>query len=459
MEAFALALEEGSIAAAAGRLRISGPAAAKRIRQLEVLANAPLLIRGRRGVTATDLGARLYPIARDALAQRGRVVGALTGLLAADPTRIAGIHQLLGRAPAAPAEELFRDTGAVLAAIFHGAAEAMLVTRAQDGRIYEINEAAERLLGYRQEDLREQKIFEAELWEDARKRDEVVGAAIATRIAQRADLVLQARTGSRRLVVARFEAIELRDQVHVLVTIQDAPLAAGAAAVMVDSPGADSALDQHATARFLEALRRGECDVAESIVDDALDRGIETAAVHVQLIEPTMRSIGELWETNAISVADEHLATAISHKVASRAFWRAHRAPPAPRGRVLMAAVQGEHHVLGLRLAADVLELAGFEVLYLGADVPLEGLLDACRVHRPEVVGLAATMWLNVPIVLRTADELGRLEHPPRVMAGGGASGHAATQGLRAPVVARSDQVLDVVAQLLDSSQPTRAEL
>jgi cobalamin-dependent methionine synthase I len=37
-----------------------------------------------------------------------------------------------------------------------------------------------------------------------------------------------------------------------------------------------------------------------------------------------------------------------------------------------LAAVEGEHHALGLRMAGYILELAGFEVIYLGADVPLD---------------------------------------------------------------------------------------
>ena len=86
-----------------------------------------------------------------------------------------------------------------------------------------------------------------------------------------------------------------------------------------------------------------------------------------------MKTIGELWERDAISVADEHLATEISQRVAARLFWRALNGRPRRRERVVMAAVQGEEHVLGLRLAADVLESAGFDVLYLGADLPLRG--------------------------------------------------------------------------------------
>ena len=127
---------------------------------------------------------------------------------------------------------------------------------------------------------------------------------------------------------------------------------------------------------FLDALRRGAPKDAEAAADAVLDQGFAVAAVHTQLIEPAMRSIGELWERGTISVSEEHLATAISHEVAARLFVRALGGPTAARERVMMTAVQGEHHVLGLRLAADVLEGAGYDVLYLGADVPLDALLD-----------------------------------------------------------------------------------
>jgi diguanylate cyclase (GGDEF)-like protein len=203
------------------------------------------------------------------------------------------------------------------------------------------------------------------------------------------------------------------------------------------------------TARFLEALRRGEPRAAEAVADEALDRGLDVAAVHTQLIEPAMRSIGELWETAAISVAEEHLATAISYAVAARIFWRALGAEPRSRERVMLAAVQGEHHVLGLRLAADVLEGAGYDVLYLGADVPLAALMDACRIHQPDVLGFTVSMGLNVPTMIWEIHELTELEQPPRVITGGRAAASAVKQGLSAPVVERCDQVLAVIKRLL----------
>ena len=161
---------------------------------------------------------------------------------------------------------------------------------------------------------------------------------------------------------------------------------------------------------------------------------------------PAMDGIGALWERDEISVAEEHLATAISHGVAARIFPRALQADPRSRERVLLAAVQGEHHVLGLRLVADVLEGAGYDVLFLGADVPLSALLESCGSHEPAVLGLAVNMWLNVPTLIWELEQVAKLEHPPAVMVGGRAVGPELQKGLRAPLVGDSEKVLEVVA-------------
>ena len=117
--------------------------------------------------------------------------------------------------------------------------------------------------------------------------------------------------------------------------------------------------------RFRDALLTGNANAANDVADAALAVGHDVAAVQARVIT-AMRMIGDAWEQGAISVADEHLATAISHEVAARLFGRLLGQSTASRERVMLAAAQGEHHILGLRMVADVLEGAGYEVLYRG---------------------------------------------------------------------------------------------
>ncbi|HXR60509.1 MAG TPA: cobalamin-dependent protein [Solirubrobacterales bacterium] len=169
------------------------------------------------------------------------------------------------------------------------------------------------------------------------------------------------------------------------------------------SAGADNSARQGSTRQagrlarsYLEALRAADAAGAYKIASQALAQGMPLAAIYEEVVTPAMYELGRLWERGAISVADEHLATALTHRVLAALRSPAFVEPVFEEGsegpRAMLATVQGEHHALGLRMAADLLEDAGYETIYLGADVPTEALLRAIEALSPNLVGLSATM-------------------------------------------------------------------
>jgi methanogenic corrinoid protein MtbC1 len=62
--------------------------------------------------------------------------------------------------------------------------------------------------------------------------------------------------------------------------------------------------------------------------------------------------------------------------------------------------------------------VTGFAILYLGADVPTDALLEACLRHRPAVLGLGVTMPGNVATLNLTLARLVTLGDPPAVILG-----------------------------------------
>jgi diguanylate cyclase (GGDEF)-like protein len=171
--------------------------------------------------------------------------------------------------------------------------------------------------------------------------------------------------------------------------------------------------------RYVDALRVARTTDAEQVVDDALAAGLTPPAIQSLVIEPAMTRIGLLWEANAITVADEHLATAVSQAVLVTLFDRLWVARPRSRERVLLAAVEGQHHVLGLRMVADVMEGAGFDVLYLGADVPVEVLRRCTAEHRPAIAGLGFAVSVGVGILADSIHAVHEACPATRVMLGG----------------------------------------
>ena len=146
--------------------------------------------------------------------------------------------------------------------------------------------------------------------------------------------------------------------------------------------------------RYLNALCAADGTLAERVAFDCLQEGMGLETLYARVITPAMEQIGCLWKEEAITVADEHLATAITHRVMASAYGLSFGAPARP-GRILLAAVEGQRHGVGLRMAADVLELGGYEVDYIGADVPLDALVAAIDSRNPDLVGLSSTLDLQ----------------------------------------------------------------
>lgn len=154
--------------------------------------------------------------------------------------------------------------------------------------------------------------------------------------------------------------------------------------------------------RYLEAQLAGNRrEAVRLVVEDGLGSGADVHAVQAAVVQAAQVEIGRLWQENRVTIAQEHMATAISQLALAALF---ERVPAAPRHEraLLLACVEGELHDLPARLAADVLELDGFDVVYLGANVPDRELVEATRAVRPDVVGLSVTMTFNVP-ALRAA--------------------------------------------------------
>lgn len=171
---------------------------------------------------------------------------------------------------------------------------------------------------------------------------------------------------------------------------------------------------------FLAALLDGDRRRADSVVDRLLDRGLGLEHLYTSVIHPAMSEVGRLWQENEITVAEEHLATAITQAAMGRAFERLYRWHESRSSSLIAACVDEERHQVGLRMLCDLLELEGWNTAYLGASVPAESLVDIVRKRRPDVVALSAAIVPHLPR-LRVAIEAirGAVPNPPLIIVGG----------------------------------------
>jgi len=173
------------------------------------------------------------------------------------------------------------------------------------------------------------------------------------------------------------------------------------------------------TPDFERALVGGDRRRSGEIFREAMDttgKGFVDAEVH--LAQPALYDIGREWQENRVSVAQEHLATAITQTLLAREFARVEPAPPNGR-KVVLACVPGNHHSLGLRMVSDAFELAGWDVRFLGADTPVPSLVALVRGERPDLVGLSVALPHQLAAAREAIAGLNALAERPAVMIGG----------------------------------------
>jgi methanogenic corrinoid protein MtbC1 len=173
---------------------------------------------------------------------------------------------------------------------------------------------------------------------------------------------------------------------------------------------------------YADALFAGDARAAELVIREAIDAGLDEGLIDDGIIGPSMALVGDLWADGELTVADEHLATEISLRVLALEREAFRVASRRAAHRVLLAGVQGEHHVIGLSMAGSVLVHAGYDVRMLGADLPMDALVHAVARHDPAVVGLTAGTPCTARLIPEAAAELRRLRPDLAVVAGGRAA-------------------------------------
>lgn len=148
--------------------------------------------------------------------------------------------------------------------------------------------------------------------------------------------------------------------------------------------------------RYLDLLLQGDRAGCGRIVQALLDRQIAIRALYTDLFQKSLYAVGELWENNRISVAREHLATAITegllHLVYPRLFGGERRLRKA-----VVSCAANEWHQVGGKMAADIFELNGWDGYFLGANTPVADLVALIDEIRPELVGLSLSIAANMP--------------------------------------------------------------
>jgi excisionase family DNA binding protein len=159
----------------------------------------------------------------------------------------------------------------------------------------------------------------------------------------------------------------------------------------IAAPGRGRSSWSQQSQRLRDRMVDGDERGAWNIVEAALSGGTAPADLHLEVLAPALRRIGEEWSRGIVTVADEHRATAIATRIVGRLGPRFARRGR-PRGTVLLGVAPDDHHSLPAAIVCDVLRGSGYRVIELGGATPLDSFLSAADEAGPLVaIGVSAS--------------------------------------------------------------------
>lgn len=189
-------------------------------------------------------------------------------------------------------------------------------------------------------------------------------------------------------------------------------------------------------------------------IEESLDGGFALGSFeHVvdAWLFPTLEALGEGWARGEIDVAGEHAASHAAQRRLSAAFDAAGSRSRGPA--VVVGLPPGSRHDLGALAFATAIRRRGMDVVYLGADVPVESWVAAVSSRAARAAVLSIVTPEDRTAAVAVAERLLALDPAPVVCAGGAAaSGLAAEIRTLAPGIGAAAQELDELTHAVDAS-------
>ena len=170
-----------------------------------------------------------------------------------------------------------------------------------------------------------------------------------------------------------------------------------------------------------DLVTRGKAKLVPAAVQETLDEGVAASDILDTMIA-AMDVVGEKFKKNEIFVPEMLIAAKAMKKGVEVLKPHLASGEVGSMGKMIMGTVAGDLHDIGKNLVIMMIESAGFEVIDLGVDVPVERFLSAYE-ENPDtkLIGCSALLTTTMPAL---ADTVAAINSQPwrskvKVMVGG----------------------------------------
>ncbi len=166
------------------------------------------------------------------------------------------------------------------------------------------------------------------------------------------------------------------------------------------------------------AIMEGEEEAARSLVEEALEGGIDPRKILEEAMMPAMEDIGERFSRGEAFIP-ELIVAAEAMQRGMEALKPRLAGEERAAGLVVLGTVHGDIHSIGKNLVRMCLEGAGFEVIDIGEDIKTERFVEAYREHRPDILGLSALLSSTMQRIPEVIEAVRSEDSGALIMVGG----------------------------------------
>ncbi len=174
--------------------------------------------------------------------------------------------------------------------------------------------------------------------------------------------------------------------------------------------------------KISDTIEEGDDENILALIDEALAQDIPAGDILNEGLLVGMRVVGQRFKEHDIFLPEVLLAARAMHAAVERIKPKLLAAGKTfGSQKVVLGAGDGDVHDIGKNLVGIMLQGAGFSIIDLGKDVPVEKFVEAVEQEAPEVLGMSALLTTTMPAMKRVIGLLKSigLREEARVIIGG----------------------------------------
>ncbi len=172
---------------------------------------------------------------------------------------------------------------------------------------------------------------------------------------------------------------------------------------------------------FLQYLIEMDIDQAYDIIRDKMASGMTLQQIYLEILQPTLYEVGELWQQRIITVAKEHYITAAIQNIIGKLYPYVFREHNQKTYSMTGVCAGNEMHEIGMRMTTDFFELSGWDTTFLGSNLPIDLIVEHLIEYPTDLLAISATTLnhlVDLKELIHTVKQNEKLNHIKIIVGG-----------------------------------------